>query len=103
MRFIRSISACMALLAVSYSSFAQSSQGGVRDLLLHIASLQNKEGNNQGLFPSLREYHFRIGTFKTDENIFFTALIVWTLRRQIPYLNETEKVAAESIITAAAP
>src|SRR5215218_11122191 len=53
----------------------------------------------KGLFPSYREYYFNRGTYKNDDNIFFTALIAATLQHLEPALNSESKKLLDSIIS----
>lgn len=52
----------------------------------------------QGLFPSYREYARNPGRLKKDENIFFTGLIGFTLKRIRPQLSDNDKLLCDSII-----
>lgn len=56
-----------------------------------------------GMLPSYREYDRRRDVFKDDDNIFFTGLVVFTLKQLRPQLNAAERLLADSICTAAAP
>ena len=51
----------------------------------------------KGLFPSYREYYFNQGTLKDDDNIFFTALIDFTLRDLSTKLNSYSRQLVDSI------
>lgn len=71
-------------------------------ILTHQQTLTNN--NNQftkGTFPTYRTYHFNAA--KPDDNIFFTALIVFTLRELYPNFNANDKVLVDSIIQNALP
>jgi hypothetical protein len=72
--------------------------------LLQILAQQRVFTNNEftkGTFPSFRTYHFNAA--KPDDNIFFTALIVFTLRDLYPNFNADDKVLVDSIIQNALP
>jgi hypothetical protein len=72
--------------------------------LLQILAQQQVFTNNEftkGTFPSFRTYHFNAA--KPDDNIFFTALIVFTLRELYPNFNADDKVLVDSIIQNALP
>ncbi|MEO6914924.1 MAG: hypothetical protein ABI151_04050 [Chitinophagaceae bacterium] len=73
----------------------------VHRLLTDLKSFQNKEGDNRGLFPSFRQYEYRKSVLKPDDNIFFTALIAWTLRDNLSQLDSIDKKIALSIINEA--
>lgn len=70
----------------------------VHRILSDLKSIQFKEGDNRGLFPSFRQYQFRKGVFKKDGNVFFTALIGWTLRNNLFYFDSVDQKIALSII-----
>jgi hypothetical protein len=57
----------------------------------------------KGLFPSYREYYFNRGTYKNDDNIFFTALVAFTLQHLKPGLRTDSKILLDSIISKASP
>lgn len=86
-----------SLLLVLHFFVAGSSQQ-VHRVLQNIQSIQNKEGNNRGLFPSFRQYQFRKSVLKSDDNIFFTSLIAWTLRDNLTYFDSTDRRIAMSVI-----
>lgn len=77
----------------------------VHHLLLRIQQLQsNGEGYfANGLFPSWREYALNKDTYKADDNIFYTGLIVFTLKQCYPYLNKADKTICDSIFQKAEP
>lgn len=67
-----------------------------------IKRIYELQANNQknfysGMFPSYREYHHNKGRFKDDDNIFFTGMIVFTLRRLQPYLDLTSQSICDTI------
>jgi len=78
--------------------FAVTRSQEVHRLLQNIKSIQIKEGNNRGLFPSFRQYQFRRSVLKNDDNIFFTGLIAWTLRNNMSSLDSADRAIALSII-----
>ena len=51
----------------------------------------------EGSYPSFRQ-HNNDETLKADNNIFYTALIAYTLQDLKPYLTNNEKVVADTII-----
>jgi hypothetical protein len=51
----------------------------------------------KGLFPSYREYYFNRGTLKNDDNVFFTALVGFTLRDLAPKLDTYTSQLVDSI------
>jgi hypothetical protein len=68
-------------------------------LVRKIADMQVVKHKNYlpGLFPSYREYHFRRGNLKDDDNIFFTGLILLTLREVQPYLDKSSQAICDTI------
>jgi hypothetical protein len=68
-------------------------------LVRKIAAMQVIKHKNYlpGLFPSYREYHFRRGNWKDDDNIFFTGLVLLTLREVKPYLDKSSQSLCDSI------
>jgi hypothetical protein len=88
----------MLLFGCSLAGFSQGRQVSTKYLLQQIEALQIKEGNDQGLFPSFREHQFRQGIEKYDDNIFMTALIAWTIRRNISSMDSGSQRLASEII-----
>lgn len=74
-------------------------------LLSRIEALQAKESSvfPRGLFPSYRMYALNKNREKADVNIFFTGLIVMTLRDIRPQLTREQGVIADRIIRNAEP
>lgn len=77
----------------------------VTDVLQRIRQLQVKTAGDfpRGMFPSYREYDHRKGVFKNDDNIFYTGLVVMTLRRWQPYLSPADRAVCDTIFAEAAP
>src|SRR5690606_33275738 len=71
-------------------------------LLRMIEHLQvkNESFYPEGLFPSQR-FHTLLPYRREDNNIFFTALIVFTLQQAIPFLKGNSKTIAKSICSRA--
>lgn len=74
-------------------------------VLQRIRSLQVQQHKHfpAGMFPSYREYHGTRDVFKDDDNIFFTGLIIFTLRELRPFLAGENGRIADSICRDAAP
>ena len=72
----------------------------VTQLLQRMAQLQVKQDGvfPKGLFPSYREYQLNKDRQKADINGFFTGLIAFTLRDQLPQLTATQRELAEQLI-----
>jgi hypothetical protein len=51
-----------------------------------------------GMFPTLRSWSVMPSDVKTDNSIFYTALIVFTLRQLAPYLRGAERRKCDSIV-----
>lgn len=74
------------------------SNGQIDLLLSHIQRLQS-EGNGvypKGLFPSQR-YHTMLPYRREDSNVFFTALILFTLNNVTPYCTPSQKQTIATI------
>ena len=72
----------------------------IDSLLQTISSCQRTYSDSfytSGLFPSKRVYLKQKNYKRDDDNIFFTGLIVWTLRSQRDKLNEKNKIVLDSI------
>ena len=52
----------------------------------------------KGLFPSFRDYYFNRGAYKNDDNIFFTALVAFTLQDLKPRLQNQSNLLIDSIV-----
>jgi hypothetical protein len=72
----------------------------IDSLLQNISRCQRSYSDSlyqKGLFPSKRIYLHRKNYKRDDDNIFFTGMIVWTLRSQQTKMNEANKVLTDSI------
>jgi hypothetical protein len=76
-----------------------------RKLIERIYKAQSKGTKEfaKGLFPSYREYYFNRGTLKNDDNVFFTALVGFTLRDLAPKLDSYTRELVDSIQNNSAP
>ncbi len=92
------------IISTSFTSIANDSTYE-KQLMQRIYSAQSTGRGYfvKGLFPSYREYYFNRGTFKKDDNIFFTALVVSTLKDLNPGLSNHSKILSESIVDNASP
>jgi hypothetical protein len=72
----------------------------IHQLLVRLAQLQAKSDPYfpDGLFPSWRSYQLNKKRLKADDNIFFTGLTAFTLRRIRTYLNDTDRSLCDSIL-----
>lgn len=72
----------------------------ILDLLRFIRAEQTRESEDftLGGFPSFREYQGRKGVFKKDDNVFFTALVLMTIRDHYDRFNTSQKMVADSIL-----
>lgn len=77
----------------------------VLELLQHIRREQSTGGRDftAGGFPSFREYQGRKGIYKNDDNVFFTGLVLMTLREHYPSFSPQQQLLADSIIRDALP
>lgn len=101
-RVLRRNFCCLLLIAVGSHCFSQvftSDTLPVQRIIRRIYNLQITGQKNfyTGMFPSYREYHHKQGRLKDDDNIFFTAMIVFTLRRLRPLLDQTSRRICDSI------
>src|SRR5580704_11992981 len=71
----------------------------VDSLLGRLAAAQMRHDGMflAGTFPTLRSWAATPGDLKTDNSIFFTGLIVFTLRNLEPYLTPEERILCDSI------
>jgi hypothetical protein len=76
----------------------------INSLIDDIASSQVKTNGEfyAGMFPSFRECGGAPHNYQPDNNIFFTAITTFTLRKLLPYLTEENKKKVEQIINNAA-
>lgn len=83
---------------------AQDSSVEIR-LMRSLRDLQVREDGPfvKGGFGSFREYQLKPGTYKRDKNVFYTGLILMTLREIYPSLAHSSKLIADSIIADAIP
>ena len=70
---------------------------------LRLLQAQDEGPFVKGGFGSFREYRLKPGRFKRDRNVFFTALVLMTLRELYPALSEPSRKVADSIIADAIP
>ncbi len=71
----------------------------VHQLLLHLNALQVQHDPYfpAGLYPCYRQYAKNRISVKKDDNIFYTGLVGFTLRRIRPQLNAEDKILCDSI------
>ncbi|MFZ5978404.1 MAG: hypothetical protein ACOYU6_12185 [Bacteroidota bacterium] len=73
-------------------------------MLIHLLAQQQVQSAKfftTGTFPSYRTYRYNIS--KPDDNIFFTGLIVFTLKQLYPLADSADKILIDSIIERAKP
>ncbi len=77
----------------------------IHQLLLRIARIQSKNNKkfSDGIFPSWREYAQHKDVYKADENVFYTGLVVFTLRKYYHLLPHTDQQICDSIFERAKP
>ncbi len=71
----------------------------ITNYLQKIASIQATAGNKfpMGIIPSFRQYALNNVEVKADDNIFFSALVVYTLQSYKHALNDEQKLLVDSI------
>ncbi len=92
---------------VKYECFCQDAANDsllTRQLLSRVLYLQENHEKDfpEGLIPSYREYHHKKGAFKNDDNIFFTGLVVFTLRYLYHDLDTSSQNICDAVFTHAA-
>jgi len=77
----------------------------ISQLVQRIAAMQVKTAGDfpVGMFPTYREYDKRSNVFKHDDNIFFTGLIVATLKQIEPKLSAGDQEICQQIYLNALP
>jgi hypothetical protein len=72
----------------------------IHQLILRLDAQQIKTDGfyYQGTFPTLRAWAATPFTLKADNSIFYTGLVIWTLRRLEPRLQGEDKILCDSII-----
>ncbi len=92
---------CLLIFTISLKSFSNDSIL-IPQLFQNLLNKQNLETDFfvQGSFSSFRQQGDR-KKIKADNNIFFTALVAYTLNELKPLLNTTEKIVADTIINRA--
>ncbi|RXK85821.1 hypothetical protein [Filimonas effusa] len=96
---------CILILTILCFTSKGNDSLPVSQVLQRIRSFQTQSYAHfpAGMFPSYREYHGRREVFKDDDNIFFTGLIVVTLKELKPLLSESDRLVVDSICHDAAP
>jgi hypothetical protein len=77
----------------------------ISQVLHRIRTLQVKENGDfaRGMFASYREYDRHKDVFKADDNVFFTGLVIFTLRQLRPQLSVADQAVVDTICAEAAP
>src|SRR4051794_25831331 len=77
----------------------------IEQMLLRIAAIQQNHEKDfpAGMIPTYRTPQKRTALVKNDDNIFFTGLVVFTLRYLYPYLNQSAQTICDSIFARALP
>ncbi len=93
------LSTFMLLLLIAKTFCASAQDSLIYELIQKIKDQQvkNHKHYSSGMFPSYREYHFNKGRLKDDDNIFFTGLVVLSLRSVYPYLDKPSQAGCDSI------
>jgi hypothetical protein len=88
-----------------YYSAAATDTAVIRILMSRIYNEQVKQHSffPAGMFPSYREFHLTKGNLKEDDNIFFTALVSFTLRKLQADLSHDLQDVCDSIFYRSAP
>jgi len=89
----------------SLSSFANNDSALINALIKNIASMQVKQYDREfyeGMFYGYRESGGAPHNYVKDNNIFFTAITAFAFRNMLPYLTDSNRAIAKSIISQAA-
>lgn len=92
------------LLFTSYCSFAGNDSVLIHSLLRDLATMQLKQNDGEfyaGMFYGLRECGGVPHNLQPDNNIFFTAISAFSLKKMLPFFSEENKNVAQNIITKA--
>ena len=89
---------------INTTCYSQSKGVSIQDILIKIDSLQQHKntGQDQGGIPSLRRYHYG-STYKEDNNLFFTSLVLYTIGRYQTLLSKEEQLIYDQIKAGALP
>ncbi len=104
MRFRKIVILSTFILLLSTKCFYVAAQDSLTSQLIkkiRDQQVKHHKHYSSGMFPSYREYHFNKGRLKDDDNIFFTGLVVLTLRSVYPYLDKPSQATSDSIFKAA--
>jgi len=95
------LSLCILIASVVFAQNATAINDSIAlNLVKRIAALQvNKDSFfSPGMFACYRRYQKKMHSYKADDNIFFTAISLFTLQQLKNSLPDEEKLVAESII-----
>lgn len=99
---------CITLAGRAFAGGGPAKGGAASDSLIHILILrldaQQVKADGfyyKGTFPTLRAWAATPKDLKADNSIFYTGLVVWTLRRLEPRLSGGDKILCDSIIARA--
>lgn len=92
----------ITMLSLVNVGLAQSSNRTDDDIHQMLVFLEKNQSNGKddfpkGIFPSYRQYVFRPNVLKNDDNLFFTALVVFTLNEIYPKLSAADKKIVDNI------
>jgi hypothetical protein len=81
----KTLALIVCFFIVKHECFCQAGSNDsvlIQQILSRISYLQQNHDKDfpKGLIPSYREYYHWEGVLKNDDNIFFTGLVVFTLR-----------------------
>ncbi len=79
---------------------SQNKENFITEMLHKIAFEQATADTNffpSGIFPVYRQYHGNKKSIKADDNIFYNALICYTLKKLYPKFNNTQQKIVDSI------
>lgn len=91
----------LLLLFFTISSYAQNDSILIDQLVKEISSMQVQKAGKDfyaGQFPSYRECAGAPHNYQPDNNVFFTAISAFTLKKILPYLNNENQQILQKVI-----
>ena len=97
--------ACLLVMLYPVAAAASADDSLIHRLVQRIAAQQTEVDNDfaAGMYPSYRRYDKRADVFKNDNNIFYTGLVVFTLKQLQPWLTPADQAVCKDIFKKALP
>ena len=100
----KNLSILLLLFSAAIPCRAQNTDASIISALLRDIAAAQVSSNGEyyaGTFPSYRECKGVPHNYSSDNNIFFTAISIFSLRNMLPELNAADKIIATQIIDSA--